>query len=182
MSGYVPESRADLEPTSKQISLIFKLAAEREITERDEAMVKKTDLLSRRAASKLIDRMMKAPKTGTLYDGGRELRKYTPKLELGWYSTSSGDVLKISRSSRSGVHYGSVLSLKDDHYEWVYAGEAARAALMFDDVHPLTLEAAKTWGKMTGWCCICGTQMMEDASKQIGLHRDCAKQLMTLGG
>lgn len=175
----VSERNADLEPTEKQVALIFKLAAERELSEKDELMVRKVSLLSRSLASQLIGRLMKAPKTGSLSQDGLEVRPYMPPLELGMYHTDTGEVLKVFRGAKSGAHLVSRLVMEGEKYKWEYLAGTGRVVagdtelgLVF--IEPMALEEARTWGKMMGLCIVCTKKL--EAEKQVGIHLACAKK------
>lgn len=169
--------------TEKQMALIHKLIKERETIrlreDQQEYLVGVRDevtVLTRNAASKIIDALFDLPK-----------KTYTPVLnkvlEDGMYK--KGDVIyKVQRAVHgSGHQYAKKLCYfdPDGHearragtegsWEFIYQ-QGAINTLMPEE--KMSLEEAQEFGRIYGVCCRCGATLTNEESIEAGIGPICA--------
>jgi hypothetical protein len=122
------------------------------------------DVLDRKVASNLIDRLVGAPKA----------RVAAPKADLveGMYQTANGDIFRVRRSRESGRLYAMKLDLLAEGAEFTFARGAIYRLTLADR---MPLEVAKAWGVQTGICCMCGAFLTDPKSVAAGIGPICAK-------
>lgn len=157
--------------TEKQVTLINKLAAERELdpVER-EALTKALPLLSTKGASKTIDNLMARPKATAVP---------TAAIEAGVYiNDTTGVILRAYLGKQSGrILCKEVVKVEgaepgEREYELEYRGQADR--FVTADFRRMSLEEAKAWGRTTSHCCACGARLDDPASVDAGIGPICA--------
>lgn len=161
--------------TDKQEAFIAKLAAGRALHPMDQELVENVQCLTRKDASALIDRLLAAPKKSLP-------APYTQALEVGMYRTTEGDILRVYLGQQSGMNLVKrVVGTPASGYSYDYVGSAHRVSsgksvLGIVEVTRLTLEEAKSWGKMTGHCIVCGRRLDDPVSVDAGIGPVCAKK------
>lgn len=150
--------------TPKQTAFLTSLIAERSIDLSDLDIF----TLSKKDASMLIDALLKTPKTVA------KKAAAAPKVnEAGFYIDSSDTIFKVQRAVHgSGNLYAKQLT---DDGEFIYIG---RKPLYKDDMAPLTLEKAKTLGRLYGICVCCGATLTDEGSIAAGIGPVCGKRLV----
>lgn len=148
--------------TEKQVAFILKLA-----TERDQKV--SVEGLSKGAASKEISRLLDMPKSArTFSSAGSE-----PADGI-YYVENSNEIFKVYKmvhgSGRQGVKRLDIA--EDQTGSFTYLGLASRklptaATLM-------TLEAAKAFGRIYGFCVRCGATLTDEGSIADGIGPICA--------
>lgn len=169
--------------TEKQVVLIHRLIKERETIrlreDQQEYLVGVRDgttILTRNAASKVIDALFDLPKKAVQ-------RHFNVELEDGMYK--KGDVIyKVQRAVHgSGHQYAKKLCYFDpDGHEARQAGtggswefiyqQGAINTLMPDE--KMSLEEAQEFGRIYGVCCRCGATLTDENSIEAGIGPVCA--------
>lgn len=146
--------------TTKQVSFINSLAAER-------GVVVEAENLTKAAASQEISRLLSLPK---------QAQKAAQVLTEGMYMVD-GQAFKVQRSKTSGNLYAKVLVQENGHPEdkptarFEYAPGAMRNLRIEDR---MTLDQAKQYGMMFGTCCVCGRTLTKRESIEAGIGPICA--------
>lgn len=174
--------------TEKQIAFLVKLAGERGL---DIATVVGSDwsMVSKTAASKAIDALLKAPKPTAAPTApgapARPARARREPAEPGMYRTADGTFYKVQIAVHgSGRPYAKVLIVDEPavlradgtierpgecHFEiaygWVYKLTPA---------DKLTDEQAKAFGALYGTCCSCARTLTDENSIFNGYGEKCA--------
>jgi hypothetical protein len=118
-------------------------------------------------ASNLIEMIKAQPKRE---DAGRDNGTLTP----GVYRATNGTLYRVypARADRTRLLAKEIIvDGMLNHVTFEYAGAANRF------VHPegrLTLEEAKAFGQLYGYCCVCGTELTDPESIAAGIGPVCA--------
>ena len=95
--------------------------------------------------------------------------------EDGMYRSPDGTIWKVQVAHHgTGNLYAKRLVVEDGHGEFVYAAGAVRT------LHPewkLTLDEAKSFGKLYGVCCCCARVLTDEHSIAEGIGPVCARKL-----
>lgn len=118
-------------------------------------------------ASKAIDYLFAAPRVA-------RADARTEEPAAGMYR--DGDtVYRVYLGQQSGrMLVKRVVGNKEDGYSYEYVG-AATSKLPSSAV-PMSLDEAKAWGRMTGFCCVCAAQLDDPESVDRGIGPVCAKK------
>lgn len=159
--------------TEKQVAYVHSLASQRVLSVEDDLRIKMVDLLSKREASELIDDLKLAPKKVQREVG------YQKPLEVGMYHTDTGETLRAYMGKQSGRLLVKKIVLQGSDYKYVYVGSASRVIAGETSLGPvrcerMSLAEAKTWGRMTSHCIVCGKQLTDPDSVDVGIGPVCA--------
>lgn len=158
--------------TEKQVSLINKLATERELTPVErEALAKALPLLSTKGASKTIDSLMARPKATAAIEPGVYINDTTGVILRAYVGQQSGRILckEVVKVEGADVAAG------EKEYELEYRGQADRFVTV--DFRKMDLAEAKAWGKTTSHCCVCAARLDDPKSVDAGIGPVCAGRL-----
>ncbi len=156
------------EASEKQIDLINKLKAERDLTGKD---IKRSlelgreqwrqGLFGREQASALITDLLGAP---------RPALPEAAEVPEGMHKVGP-NIFKVQRSPQTGRLYAKRLDGKGDQWGFVYAPGAVRS---LSEATVMTLEQAKEFGALYGTCCRCGRTLTDEGSIEAGIGPVCA--------
>lgn len=153
--------------TAKQTEFLIKLANERQYALPD-------GILSKRAASDLITRLLAMPKPRAATE--------TPRItDAGMYRTSTGEIFKVQKSKTTQHLYakklipirGERLTEDDEIVGWEF-DFAPGAMRLLTPGDRLTLDEAKAFGIRYGVCCVCGATLKDATSVANGIGPICA--------
>lgn len=86
------------------------------------------------------------------------------------------DILKVQVAVHgSGNLYAKRLVIEGDHGSWVYEGRSAAFHKLSADTL-MSLEDAKEFGALYGFCCNCGKTLTDETSIEAGIGPVCAKR------
>lgn len=171
--------------TQKQMDLIHKLIKERETIRLSETQQEYlvgvrdgTTILTRNAASKVIDGLFDLPKKDAK-------RHFNVELEAGMYKKDSV-VYKVQRAVHgSGNMYAKALVYFDPNgyeakeaedgggWQFVYHQGAIN---MLSPEDKMSLEEAQEFGRIYGVCCRCGATLTDENSIEAGIGPICASK------
>ena len=160
-------------PSQKQIDLIEKLMAERDVSNFSGSTA--TAMLDKRLASALITYLLAAPRvaTGTPITvpvGGTTAAPQTERQIMvteGMYRMD-GKVYRVQVGVHgSGRLYAKVLQGKTFEYE-------RGAIFRLRPEHRMTLDDAAAFGRLYGQCCVCGRTLTDEVSIANGIGPVCA--------
>lgn len=120
-------------------------------------------LNAKKAATASTANLAAVKASGTKYD----------KVGEGMYKFE-GDIYKVQEAKYgSGRCYAKKLTQCGDKWRFEYA-QGAIAQLKNE--HKLTIEEAKTFGKLYGVCCACGRILTDETSIEMGIGPICAEK------
>jgi hypothetical protein len=165
-------SFSSFRPASQnQFDLLKRIIAERDITNiqttvenaRTKAVAGELSMVE---ASNLIEMIKAQPKRE---DAGRDNGTLTP----GVYRATNGTLYRVypARADRTRLLAKRVIVTGVRQVAFEYAGAANR---FVDASQRLSLEEAKAFGAMTGWCVVCGTELTDPDSIAAGIGPVCA--------
>lgn len=158
------------EATEKQVNLVARLAAERqlgELEERAQAVASGELVLDKKDCSSLIDRLMALPKAERT--AGRDA---APDLDDGVYLLD-GTVYKVVHAVHgSGKQYAKKLVIDGELRHFEYAGRRPLHELTPE--HRLTQEDAREFGLAYGICVRCAAWLTREESTFVGYGKTCA--------
>ena len=140
--------------TTKQVSFIQALAAERGVAVADCAAMSKSD------ASQFIEKLLAMPKANAR----------PAAVEQGMYQTADGAIYRVQASRQTGHLYAKRLNLAGG---FDYEQGAIRKLSATDK---MSLEVAMAFGVATGLCCVCGAFLTDAKSVAQGIGPVCAKK------
>jgi hypothetical protein len=172
--------------TDKQIALIDRLSAERNVDLIDGPLTKSQ-------ASEAITWLLATPSTTrpqsfadnviTSAEATTAVVSATP-VDVGMYRDAAGRIYKVQRSKTTEKLYAKELTpiggerLTDDdsvvQFEFVYAPGAMRTLTSADR---LSIADAKAFGIRYGVCCVCGRTLSDAKSVAAGIGPICARRL-----
>lgn len=163
--------------TDKQYGFIARLATERELT--DDALsavlaAVQNKTLSAKGASATIEKLLGLPKAAVAAPAA--------PVEVGVYiNDATGEIRRTYLGKQSGRILCKKLVITtpatDDEpaeYDFEYLGAAS--SYITADFRRMGLEEAKTWGRLTSYCCACGTKLDDPNSVKAGIGPVCAKK------
>lgn len=172
---------------ANKLTFVRKLLAEREGVEAAEEVRAEMNQVRERgipftfeAVDEAITRLLLIPKPGK-GNGGGNGRQATPAItEDGFYADDSGTVWKVQESD-NGRLYAKKLHphVCDDTCNekcrkqgtWEYL---PGAVYQLKPEHQLDLERGKQFGKLYGFCCVCGATLRAETSIEAGIGPVCA--------
>lgn len=152
--------------TDKQVAMINRLMAEHG---HDAVPAQNAQEMTRKQASDAIELLLRLPKPA------KPAAPAAAELDLGIYEVD-GQVYRVKRSRTTGHHYAQRLVIgerdADGHVpaEWVRDREIYRTLTA---AHKMSLERAMEYGKLTGVCCRCGSELENDESIAAGIGPVC---------
>lgn len=177
-------------PTEKQVTFIRRLVQERP---QQTLFSGVPEDLDRREASKLIDALLKEPKSFAIKSEPAAARamdrweasasvRHTPVVEPGMYrDPNTQQVYKVQKSKQTDNLYakklveitGQRLVDTDEsiaHFEFDYD---SGAIFKLDAAWRMTLDEAKAFGIRYGVCCVCGITLKDATSVALGIGPVC---------
>jgi hypothetical protein len=146
--------------SDKQIALIEKLAAERNLSNNDLAIM----LKAKPTARLLIDALFAMPKPVAA-------RTATPTIEITEGMYTVGDrIFKVQAAKSTGNLYAK--ELIDGEFEYVQGA----ITIVRNNGKRMSLEEAKAYGKRTGTCCVCSRELTNPESIASGIGPVCASR------
>lgn len=98
-----------------------------------------------------------------------------PVTEDGMYRMADGTIAKVQIAvNGSGNLYAKRLIVSDDHGSFEYEPGLIRK-LSADD--RMTVEQAAEFGKLYGWCCVCGRTLTDEKSIAAGIGPVCGGRI-----
>lgn len=98
-----------------------------------------------------------------------------PVTEDGMYRMADGTIAKVQYAvNGSGNLYAKRLVISEDHGSFEYAPGLIRQ-LSADD--RMTVEEAAEFGRLYGWCCVCGRTLTDEKSIAAGIGPVCAGRM-----
>jgi len=89
-------------------------------------------------------------------------------------------VWKVQAGHHNGGHpYAKILHVHDDHGEFEFVSGGMRTiaeALANGTGRKMELAEAQEFGRLYGWCCVCGTILENEKSIANGIGPVCAKK------
>ena len=152
----------DDQATEKQVRFILSLAAER-------GMEVDTVTLTKREASKLIDKLMALPRPARKAPAPQVNPHTAPPAE-GMHRTTDGTIYRVV-TSQQGRLYAKLLVVTESGARFDYA---AGAISKLNADTQMTLEEAKAFGVETGTCCVCARELTNPKSVEAGIGPVCA--------
>lgn len=92
----------------------------------------------------------------------------------GVYVMRDGSYTRVYYGQQSGNMLAKRLRVVDGEYEYQYIGMAQKHAKMVD--RKMTIDEAKSLGKATGTCCVCGRRLDDPESVDAGIGPVCASK------
>ena len=173
----VKESNETIPGSPKQVDLIKKLAAERNLSESDIRIM----LKAKPTARLLIDALFAMPKPSKAEQLKEEIAKaseneeYVPaKIIPGFYRDSEGQVWKVQfNKAQTGMY--ALKRINKRKYEYTAGAINTLTVEMFVSLNPLdvTLEEAKAYGRKTGTCYMCSRELTKQESIDKGIGPIC---------
>lgn len=160
-------------PTEKQVKYLRSLIDERDDTDAVRAVLnghREAGTLTRQVVSTAIDTLLNLPRKQ------RETRTTEPVTE-GIYLDPDGGLYKVQVAAYgTGNLYGKRFHKYDQPDEKGKAGEFVYEAGLLRKLHPewlLSLEEAQKYGKLYGFCCVCGRVLTNEKSIEAGIGPVC---------
>lgn len=156
------------EATQAQFGFIKTLLQQREVT--PGSIVDERVQHARSLATQ--GRLTTAQASGLIEILQAQPRKIERELDAGMYRTPSGTIYKVQRSVYgSGKMCAKELTKnEDDSWSFEYRGLATR---FVNSSHLMTLDEAKEWGMLYGYCCICARVLTDEVSQSKGIGPVC---------
>ena len=104
----------------------------------------------------------------------RPLRKAEEPLSDGYYKRKDGSIWKSYYSQNGQLICKELVVYDDNSHEWSYRGASRR---FLSAATKLTLEDAKKFGTIYGFCCVCGRTLTNGTSIEAGIGPVCAGRL-----
>jgi hypothetical protein len=155
-------------PSEKQVSLITREMARRQVTSIDLTLID-IATLTRKQASGLIDVLLAAPFKP------REVSTEVP-LEIGMYRKADGTMYRAyaGREHSDRILAKRLIPTGADTWGFEYAGLASRFVVAAER---MTLAEAKAWGAQFGTCCVCSALLTDPSSVQAGIGPICSSRI-----
>lgn len=129
-------------------------------------------------AEELINSATKSGVAGIISELEMCPARKQPKEELkdGYWKTKDGTIWKAYYSQNGRLICKELVVYKDNSHEWTYRGMANR---FLSAAHLLTLEEAKEFGSIYGFCCVCGRTLTNEISVAEGIGPICSGRLVS---
>jgi len=128
--------------------------------------------LSKKAASALIDILLKCPRAPK---PGAAPKVNAQDVAEGYYQLGADFV--VVKFNRAGTNKYAMRMATSDGANATWQYEAGLITKVARDGTPLTLEAAKAFGKLYGVCCICARVLTNPVSIEAGIGPICGGRL-----
>lgn len=157
--------------TEKQTAFIAKLLPSRSLPLLAGAKLEAelAEGVSKKRASEIIEILLAAPKSSA-----QVVKAAKAEVECGYYAYE-GTVAVVVIAKTTGNKYAKKLVLPDyagGKAQWLYA---PGVVVQLAGQTPMSLEQAKEFGKLHGYCVKCGAQLTDPVSVEAGIGPVCAK-------
>lgn len=125
-------------------------------------------------ASRYLDKLIPLDKAARAERRDLDQRHASVKeLEVGMYRTTQGQVIRVYLGQKSGKNLVKVYDEANGEYTYVGAVDG-KARHLCADAKPMTLDEAKAFGRMSGFCGCCGRRLDVPESVEAGIGPVCA--------